>query len=111
MLDIVQPVATEATKTLKELQTTAQNLAKITDDQSQLNMALAQMRTFAENLTNMTSTESPLQLALKNVESISTNLNKITTDISENDNISVTLQNFRDSSEKLKSALNDLGPI
>ena len=110
MLDIVQPVATEATKTLKELQTTGQNLAKITDDQSQLNMALAQMRTFAENLTSMTATDSPLQLALKNVESISGNLNKITTDISANDNISVTLQNFRDSSAKLKSALNDLAP-
>lgn len=110
MLDIVQPVAREATKTLKELQRTAVNLAKITDDQSQLNMALAQMRTFAENLTNMTSTESPLQLALKNVESISTNLNKITTDISGNDNLSVTLQNFRDTSDKLKSALDELGP-
>ncbi len=110
MLDIVQPVATEATKTLKDLQATAVNLAKITDDQSQLNMALAQMRTFAENLTNMTSTDSSLQLALRNVESISTNLNKITTDISSNDNLNVTLQNFRDSSEKLKSAMNELGP-
>ena len=110
MLEIVQPVAVEATKTLKELQTTAQNLAKITDEQSQLNMALAQMRTFAENLTNMTSSQSPLQLALKNVETISGNLGKITTDLTSNDNITITLQNFRDSSEKLKSAMNDLAP-
>jgi len=110
MLDIVQPVALEATKTLKELQSTAQNLSKITDEQSPLNMALAQMRTFAENLTSMTSTDSPLQLALKNVETISTNLGKITTDITSNDNIGITLQNFRDSSEKLKSAMNELGP-
>ena len=28
----------------------------------------------------------------------------------ENDNISITLQNFRDSSEKLKSAMNELAP-
>ncbi|MFN2508558.1 MAG: MlaD family protein [Chthoniobacterales bacterium] len=110
MLDIIQPVATEATATLKELQTTAANLSKITDEQSQLNMALAQMRTFAENLTSMTAADSSLQLALKNVESISGNLNKITTDITSNDNISVTLQNFRDSSEKLKSAMNELAP-
>ena len=110
MLEIIQPVATEATQTLKELQTTANNLSKITDEQSQLNMALAQMRTFAENLTTMTASDSPLQLALKNVESVSGNLNRITTDITENDNISVTLQNFRDSSEKLKSAMNELGP-
>ncbi|MGI8435491.1 MAG: MlaD family protein, partial [Chthoniobacterales bacterium] len=74
MLDLVKPVAAEATKTLQELQTTGKNLAKITDDQSQLNMALAQMRTFAENLTNMTATDSPLQLALKNVQNLSGNL-------------------------------------
>jgi ABC-type transporter Mla subunit MlaD len=110
MLEIVQPVATEATKTLKELQTTAQNLAKITDEQSQLNMALAQMRTFAENLTSMTAADSPLQLALKNAETLTGNLNKISTDISSNDNINVTLQNFRDSSEKLKSAINGIAP-
>ena len=110
MLEVVQPVAKEATQTLKELQTTANNLSKITDEQSQLNMALAQMRTFAENLTSMTATDSPLQLALKNVEDISGDLNKITNDISANDNINVTLQNFRDSSEKLKSAMNDLAP-
>ena len=110
MLEIIQPVATEATGTLKQLQTTAQNLSKITDEQSQLNMALAQMRTFAENLTTMTASDSPLQLALKNVETISSNLNKISTDITSNDNITVTLQNFRDSSEQLKSAMNDLAP-
>jgi len=84
--------------------------AKITDEQSQLNMALAQMRTFAENLTSMTSADSPLQLALKNVETISGNLNKISSDISANDNINVTLQNFRESSEKLKSAMDDIAP-
>lgn len=110
MLDIIQPVAAEATGTLKELQTTAQNLSKITDEHSQLNMALAQMRTFAENLTTMTASDSPLQLALKNVENISGNLNKISTDLTANDNINVTLQNFRDSSEKLESMMNDIGP-
>lgn len=110
MLEIVQPVATEATKTLKELQTTAQNLAKITEEQSQLNMALAQMRTFAENLTSMTASDSSLQLALKNVESISDNLNKLSADLTGNDNISVTLQNFRNASEKLNKAMNEVAP-
>lgn len=110
MLEIIEPVAKEATGTLKELQTTAQNLSRITDESSQLNMALAQMRTFAENLTSMTASDSPLQIALKNVETISGNLNKISTDITSNDNIQITLQNFRESSEKLKSAMNSLGP-
>jgi ABC-type transporter Mla subunit MlaD len=110
MLEIVQPVATEAQATLKDLQTTAQNLSRITDEQSQLNMTLVQMRTFAENLTNMTASNSPLQLALKNVETISTNVGKISGDLTSNNNLSVTLQNFRDSSNKLKSMMNDLAP-
>jgi ABC-type transporter Mla subunit MlaD len=104
MLDIVKPVATEATATLKELQTTAANLSRITDENSQLNMALAQFRTFVENLTSMTARDSSLSLALKNVE-------KISTDISSNDNITITLQNFRDSSNQLKGILDDLSQL
>ncbi|HSP44893.1 MAG TPA: MlaD family protein [Chthoniobacterales bacterium] len=104
MLDIVKPVATEATGTLKELQTTAQNLSRITDENSQLNMALAQMRTFAENLTAMTGRDSSIALALKNVE-------KISTDLSSHDNIKITLENFRESSNKLKGIMDDLGRL
>jgi ABC-type transporter Mla subunit MlaD len=104
MLDIVKPVAVEATGTLKELQTTAQNLSRITDEYSQLNMALAQMRTFAENLTNMTARDSSISIAFKNIE-------KISTDLSSNDNIQMTLQNFRESSDKLKAILADLSQL
>lgn len=104
MLDIVKPVAVEATGTLKELQTTAQNLSRITDESSQLNMALAQMRTFAENLTNMTARDSSISIAFKNIE-------KISTDLSSNDNIQMTLQNFRESSDKLKAILADLSHL
>jgi ABC-type transporter Mla subunit MlaD len=104
MLDIVKPVATEATATLKELQTTTQNLSRITDENSQLNMGLAQFRTFVENLTNLTARDSSLSLALKNIE-------KISTDLSSNDNIQITLQNFRESSETLKSTLSDLSQL
>ncbi|MFL6584060.1 MAG: MlaD family protein [Chthoniobacterales bacterium] len=103
MLDIVKPVANEATNTLKELQTTAQNLSRITDENSQLNMSLAQFRTFAENLTNLTARDSSLSIALKNVE-------RISNDLTTNDNIQVTLQNFRDSSQRLKATMNELGP-
>ena len=104
MLDIVKPVAAEATNTLKELQTTAQNLSRITDENSQLNMGLAQFRTFVENLTSLTARDSSLSIALKNIE-------KISTDLSNNDNIKITLQNFRESSDKLKSTLDDLNQL
>jgi len=106
MLDIVKPVATEATNTLKELQTTAQNLSRITDENSQLNMGLAQFRTFVENLTNLTARDSSLSIALTNIE-------KISTDLSSNDSIKITLQNLRESSDKLKGVIDsvsDLGP-
>lgn len=104
LLDIIKPVAVEATATLKELQNTGQNLSRITDDSSQLNMAIAQMRTFAENLTNMTARDSSISIALKNIE-------KISTDLTSNDNIQLTLQNFRESSDKLKSILGDLSRL
>jgi ABC-type transporter Mla subunit MlaD len=104
MLDIVKPVATEATATLKELQTTTQNLSRITDESSQLNMGLAQFRTFVENLTNLTTRDSSLSIALKNIE-------KISTDLSSNDNIQITLQNFRESSDKLKGIMADLSQL
>jgi len=104
MLEIVKPVAAEATGTLKELQTTAQNLSRITDESSQLNMALAQMRTFAENLTSMTARDSSISIAFKNIE-------KISTDLSSNDKIQLTLQNFRESSDKLKAILADLSRL
>jgi ABC-type transporter Mla subunit MlaD len=104
MLDIVKPVATEATAALKELQTTVQNLSRITDENSQLNMSLAQFRTFAENLTSLTARDSSLSLALKNVE-------KISTDLASNDNIQITLQNFRESSVRLKGIMNDLSEL
>src|SRR5437762_2831813 len=74
ILDIIKPIAVEATGTLRELQITAQNLSRITDENSQLNMSLAQTRTVAENLTNLTARDSSLSIALKNIERISTDL-------------------------------------
>jgi ABC-type transporter Mla subunit MlaD len=103
MLNIIEPVATSATGALKQLQSTAQNLSRITDENSQMNMAISQFRTFAENLTSLTARDSSLSLSLKNVEQISNQL-------TANDNIKVTLQNFRSASEELKSALDELAP-
>src|SRR6266700_2165905 len=84
MLEVIKPVAAEATNTMKDLQQTAQNLNRLTDENSELNLALAQSLTKIE---------------------------KISTSLSENDNIEVTLQNLRTSSEKLKITVNDLGPV
>src|SRR5437763_7190458 len=103
MLDIIQPVATEATATFKQLELTAENLSHITDENSELNLALTQFKTFGEHLNQLTGPEGALSISL-------TNLKQLTGDLTKNDNIAVTLQNFRTSSEKLKSTLTSLGP-
>jgi len=103
MLDIIAPVATEATATFKQLELTAQNLSHITDESSELNLALGQFKTLGEHLNELTGPESALSSSLSN-------LKQITSDLTKDNNLAVTLQNFRGSSEKLKSTLSSLGP-
>jgi ABC-type transporter Mla subunit MlaD len=103
MLEVIKPVAAEATNTMKDLQQTADNLNHLTDQNSELNLALTQFKTFGEHLSDLTAPDSALTHSLTNIEKISTSL-------TDNDNIEVTLRNLRNSSEKLKLAVNDLGP-
>jgi ABC-type transporter Mla subunit MlaD len=103
MLEVIKPVANEATNTMKDLQNTAQNINKLTDENSELNLALTQFKTFGEHLSDLTAPDSALSHSLSNIEKISTSL-------TENDNIEVTLRNLRNSSEKLKVATTELQP-
>src|SRR5437868_9255857 len=103
MLEIIKPVATEATNTMKDLQQTAQNLGRLTDENSELQLALTQFKTFGEHLSGLTAPDSALSHSLTNIEKISTSL-------TENDNIEVTLRNLRSSSDKLKVAITELEP-
>jgi ABC-type transporter Mla subunit MlaD len=103
MLEVIEPVAAEATNTMKDLQQTAQNLNRLTDENSELNLALGRFKTFGEHLSVLTAPDSALSHSLTNIEKISSNL-------TENNNIEVTLRNLRISSEKLKLAVTDLQP-
>src|SRR5215469_18343830 len=103
MLEVIKPVANEATNTMKDLQNTAQNLNKLTEENSELSLALAQFKTFGEHLSDLTAPDSALSNSLTNIEKISTSL-------TENDNIEVTLRNLRNSSERLKVATTELQP-
>ncbi len=103
MLEVIKPVAAEATNTMKDLQQTAQNLNRLTDENSELNLALTQFKTFGEHMSDVTAPDSALSHSLTNIEKISTSL-------TENDNIEVTLRNLRSSSEKLKVATTELEP-
>jgi ABC-type transporter Mla subunit MlaD len=104
MLEVIKPVAAEATNTMRDLQQTAQNLNHITDENSELNQALSQVKLFGEHIADMTAPDSALSHSLNNIEKISNSL-------TENDNLKVTLQNFRDTSEKLKGTMRDLEPV
>ncbi len=103
MLEVIKPVATEATTTMKDLQQTAQNINQLTDENSELQLAIVQFKTFGQHLSDLTASDSALSHSLANIQKISTSL-------TENDNIQVTLQNLRNSSEKLKVATTDLQP-
>src|SRR5205823_14838197 len=91
MLEIIKPVAVEATNTMKDLQQTAQHLNRLTDENSELTLALTQFKTFGQHLSDLTAPDSALKHSLTNIEKISTSL-------TENDNIEVTLRNLRSSS-------------
>ncbi len=103
MLEVIKPVAAEATNTMKDLQQTADNLNHLTDQNSELNLALTQFKTFGGHLSDMTAPDSALSQSL-------TNIQKISTSLTDNDNMEVTLRNLRTSSENLKTAIADLGP-
>src|SRR5437660_3296272 len=103
MLEVIKPVATEATTTMKDLQQTAQNINHLTDENSELRLALTQFKTFGEHMADLTAPDSALSHSLANIQKISTSL-------TENDNIQVTLQNLRNSSDKLKVATTELEP-
>jgi ABC-type transporter Mla subunit MlaD len=103
MLEVIKPVANEATNTMKDLQNTAQNINRLTDENSELSLALTQFKTFGEHLSALTAPDSALSHSLTNIEKISTSL-------TDNDNIEVTLRNLRTSSDRLKVATNELQP-
>ena len=89
LLDVVKPVRREATNTMKELQTTAQNLNRITDENSELNLALAQFKTFGDTPCRSYARRT----ARSTIRSRTSK--RSATSLTKNDNIEVTLQNFR----------------
>src|SRR6202030_2015427 len=104
MLEVIEPVAAEATTTMQGLQETADNINHLTDENSELTQALTQVKSFGEHMSDLTAPDSALSHSLNNIEKISNSL-------AENNNLQVTLQNFRDASDKLKITMRDLEPV
>ena len=55
-------------------------------------------------MADLTAPDSALSHSLTNIE-------KITSSLTDNNNIQITLQNFRDTSEKLKTTMRELEPV
>jgi len=60
MLEVIKPVAAEATTTMKGLQETADNINHLTDENSELSQALVQVKSFGEHLSDLTAPDSAL---------------------------------------------------
>lgn len=109
-LEVVKPVAEEAKKTMEELRATADNLTKLTATGSNFDLAVERFRTFGNNLVELSKEGSPLNHSLQNIETI-------TTDLSDNERVKLTLQQFEEAAksfQKTAASLNhtvsQLGP-
>jgi len=136
VLDRLDPVLKTATATLESLQKTAENLTRITKEDSDLPVAFAEFRKFGQNLNEISSDTGPLRRSLQNVETLTgpngkfsqalENLTDLTGPQSElaktlenaqrytdrlvnNRDLEVTLKNFRRASENANTAVATAG--
>ena len=77
ILNKLDPVLVKVTTTLESLQTTADNLTKITSEGADLPVAFSELRKFGGNLDDLTSPTGPLYHALHNVDALSAEDGKI----------------------------------
>ncbi len=128
LLDKMSPVLLKATATLESIQKTADNLTAISDEGSDLRVAVAEVRKFGTNLNQLSGPGSSLERTLRNAEAMTSadgklgialdhigtitapggdlaktlaNSAKFTGKLSENKDIDTTLRNFRQMSETL----------
>ncbi|MDB6119185.1 MAG: virulence factor Mce family protein [Verrucomicrobiaceae bacterium] len=133
----IDPVLQNATATFASLQKTADNLTKITGDNSDLPKAFSQFRQVGTNLARLTSNEGALHRSLANVEAMTgpegslkktlgnlealtgedsslakttANAEKFTDSLTKNKDIAPTLANFRQTSERLSDMMKKLSP-
>jgi len=118
VLDKLEPVVGSASVAMQDLQKTCAHLTKITEEGSDMVVAIANFRNLGErlmflsgsngvfqhtleNLEELTGDESPLAKALQNAE-------KFTDDLAKNTDIGASLHNFRRASENLSATAQGL---
>lgn len=131
----LDPAINQLVTALQSLEKTANNVTAITNEGADLSIALAEIRQIAKNLNTISGPDGSLQKALSGLEHLAkddgtidealtkfqvligpesnlakalANIQKITDEVGKTDDIAATLRNFRQSSEKLNSAIGQL---
>ncbi|MDB6140608.1 MAG: Mammalian cell entry related domain protein [Verrucomicrobiaceae bacterium] len=137
VLNKIDPVLQNATATFASLQKTADNLTKITGENSDLPKAFSQFRQVGTNLARLTSDEGSLHRSLANVEQMTgpegklgktmgnlqtltgddgplaktlANAEHFTDNLTKNKDLGPTFSNFRQTSERLNDMMKKLSP-
>ncbi len=118
--NVVTPVAQEAEKTMAQLRDTASSLKDMTQPGGNIDQAIVNFRDFGHNLVEISGSNGKIQLTLDNLQTLTgpnghlhdaiENIDKLTTDLAKNKNIEISLQNFRQASDQLKSTMSSLSP-
>lgn len=137
VLERIDPALKKITSTLGTLEITSANLNKLTAEEADLPRAFAEFRKFGVNLNEISGPDGALRKSLANIETLTAkdgridqtvthiqdltdsdsplsrtlrNAEKFTSDLANSKDVQVTLQNFRQASEKLNRTVNTLGP-
>lgn len=135
VLEKLDPALVKVTATLDSIQKTADNLTRITDEGSDVRVALVEFRKFGTNLNQLTGPGSSLERTLRNADAMTSpegklgvaldhiaaltapgsdlaktlaNSEKFMGKLSANKDMDVTLRNFRQMSETLDRKMESL---
>lgn len=118
VLDKLDPVVGSATLAMKDLQKTCSHLTEITQEGSDMVMAIADFRQFGERLVALSGSDGSITHTLDNLEALTgkesplanalANAEKFTGSLADNKDIGVSLRNFRHASESLSSTARGL---
>ena len=114
VLEKLEPVVGSASLAMKDLQKTCSHLTEITQQGSDMVVAIANFRQLGERLLVLSGTDGSLQGALDNVEELTgkegplakalANAQKFTGELADNRDVGVALRNFRRASENFNSS-------
>ena len=135
IIETLDPAVKQLVTTLKSLDATASNVAKMTEPDADLPRTFTEFRALGKNLSDITGPDGPVRRALGGIEKLTkddgelaaavgdlrkiigpdsalartlANAEKFTGQLASNPDIAATLKNFRSASDRLNSTLSQL---